>query len=86
MLDDAARALRMEVEPSRDLPGVVKVARESDAPAIFMNQLSNYLKEITGRWLDDQVAVLTEIAFEKIGDVESEQVKWLHRNLKRRPS
>ena len=26
----------------------------------------------------------TEIAFEKIGDVESEQVKWLHRKAKRR--
>jgi len=37
------------------------------------------LKEITGRWLDDQAAVLTEIAFEAIGDVESERVKWLRR-------
>jgi len=41
------------------------------------------LKEITGRWLDDQAAVLIEIAFEAIGDVESERVKWLRRKVKR---
>ena len=70
MLEDAARVFRMEVDPSRDVPGVVKVTRESDTPAVFTNQVSNYLKEITGRWLDDQAAVLTEIAFEAIGDVE----------------
>lgn len=84
MLDDAARAFRMEVDPSRDIPGVVKVTRKSDAPDVFASQVSNYLKDITGRWLDDDVAVLTEIAFEKIGDVESEQVKWLHRKATRR--
>jgi hypothetical protein len=65
------------------VPGVVKVTRESDTPAVFTNQVSNYLKEITGRWLDDQAAVLTEIAFEAIGDVESERVKWLRRKVKR---
>ena len=86
MLDAAASALRMEVEQSRGVPGTVKATRQSNTPAIFMNQLSNYLKGITGQWLDGQVAVLTEIAFEKIGDVESEQVKWLRRNIKRRPS
>ena len=86
MLDAAASALRMEVEQSRGVPGTVKATRQSNTPAIFMNQLSNYLKGITGQWLDDQVAVLTEIAFEEIGDVESEQVKWLRRNIKRRPS
>ena len=45
--------------------------------------MSNYLKEITGRWLGDQAAVLTEIAFEEIGDVVSERVKWLRRKVKR---
>jgi hypothetical protein len=84
MLDDAARAFRMEVDPSRDIPGVVKVTRKSDAPDVFASQVSNYLQDITGRWLDDEAAVLTEIAFEEIGDVESEQVKWLHRKAKRR--
>jgi hypothetical protein len=83
MLEDAARVFRMEVDPSRDVPRVVKVTRESDTPAVFTNQVSNYLKEITGRWLDDQAAVLTEIAFEEIGDVESERVKWLRRKVKR---
>jgi hypothetical protein len=84
MLDAAARVYRREVDPSRAVPDVVKVTRESDTPAVFMNQTSNYLKGITGQWLDDQVAVLTEIAFKKIGDVESEQVKRFRRNIKRR--
>jgi hypothetical protein len=35
MLDDAARILRMEVDPSRNVPGVVKVTRQSDSPDIF---------------------------------------------------
>ena len=74
----------MEVDPSRDVPSVLKVTRQSDTPAIFTNQVSNYLKSITGRWLDDQAAVLTEIAFKNVGDVESEHVKWLRRNVKGR--
>lgn len=85
-LDAAARAHRMEVDPSRDVRGVVKTTRKSDTSAIFTSQVSNYLKEITGRWLDDQAAVLTEIAFEEIGDVESEKVKWVHRKDKRGPA
>ena len=86
MLDDAARAFRMEVEPSRDVPGVVKVSRKSDIYDVFTSQVSNYLKNITGRWLDDKAAVLTEIAFKEIGDVESERVKWLRRKVKRSPA
>ena len=86
MLDDAARAFRMEVEPSRDVPGVVKVSRKSDIYDVFTSQVSNYLKNITGRWLDDQAAVLTEIAFKEIGDVESERVKWVRRKVKRSPA
>jgi hypothetical protein len=82
-LDAAAKAHRMEVEPSRDVRGVVKTTRKSDTSAIFTSQVSNYLKDITGRWLDDQAAVLTEIAFEEIGDVESEKVKWVRRKVKR---
>jgi hypothetical protein len=83
MLEDAARS---PSHGSRSIPecfGVVKVTRESDTPAIFANQLNKYLNEITGRWLDDQAALLTEIAFEEIGDVESERVKWLRRKVKR---
>jgi hypothetical protein len=83
MLDDAARSYRKEVEPSRDVPGVVKITRQSGTPAVFMNKVSNYLKNITGRWLDDQTAVLTEITFKNIGDVESERVKRLRRKVKR---
>jgi len=83
MLDDAAKIYRTEVEPGRDVPGVVKVTRESDTPAIFISQVSSYLKGITGRWLDNQTAVLTEIAFKNIGDVDSERLKRLHRKVKR---
>jgi hypothetical protein len=86
MLDEAARTYRKEVDPSKDVPGVVKVTRESDTPAVFMSQVSNYLRNITCRWLDDQAAVLTEIAFKKIGDVESERVKWMRRKANRRPA
>ena len=84
MLDDAAGVFRKEVAPSRDVSGVVKIGRQSEATAIFISQASNYLKDITGRWMDDQVAVLTEMAFTKIGDVGTEHVKWLRRNIKRR--
>jgi hypothetical protein len=83
ILDNVAEAYRREVEPIQDVPGVVKVSRESDAPAIFMSQVSHYLKEITGRWLDPQVAVLTEIAFKDVGDVDVEQVERARRNRRR---
>ena len=80
-LDEAARISRMEVDPKRDVPNVVKVGRQSRTPTIFINQTSNYLKDITGQWMDEQVAVLTEITFERIGDVDPEHVKWLRRKV-----
>ena len=83
-LDDAARIFRMEVDPSRDVFGVVKIGRQSDTATIFISQTSYYLKDITGQWMDSQVAALTEMAFKKIGDVDYEHVKWLRRNTKRR--
>jgi hypothetical protein len=85
ILDNVAEVYRREVEPIQDVPGVVKVSRESDASAIFRSQVSHYLKESTGRWLDPQVAVLTEIAFKNIGDVDVEQVERARRN-RRRPA
>lgn len=82
-LDDAARIFRREVDPTRVVPGVVKVGRQSHTPTIFISQTSNYLKDITGRWMDSQTALLTEMAFKRIGDVDPEHVKWLRRKVGR---
>jgi hypothetical protein len=84
MLDRAAEAFRTEVDPSRDVLGVVKLTRKSGAPAAFMSLVSNHLKELTGRRLDGEAATLTEIAFQKIGEVKTERAKWVHRKVKRR--
>jgi hypothetical protein len=51
MLDDAASYFRKQVEPSRDLPGILKFSRKSKAYTVFMSMVGNDLKEITGRWL-----------------------------------
>jgi hypothetical protein len=64
MLDDAASYFRRVVEPSRNVPGVLKFSRKAQPHMIFMSSVGNYLKEITGRWLDEEVAVLAEIAFD----------------------
>ena len=73
MLDDAASYFRTQVEPSRNMPGVLKFTRKSKPHMIFMSMVSNDLKEITGRWLDEEVGVLAEIAFDSpdIIDVET---------------
>ena len=44
--------------------------------------LSNDLKDIAGKWLDDQVAVLTEIAFDK-SEIDVDRVIWARRGTKR---
>jgi len=84
LLRDAAAAFRGAVAPTQYVPGVGKTSRESDAPAIFMSQVGHYLKETTGQWLDNQVAVLTEIAFEDLGLVDAEQTQRARRNVRRR--
>lgn len=80
MLRIAAQAYRGHVEATRYTPGVIRVSREAGAAEIFASQVSHYLKEVTGLWLDDQVAVLTEIAFPDVGDVDPEHVKRLRRS------
>ena len=47
-----------------------------------MSLLSNDLKGITGRWLDQEVAVLTQIAFGD-PDFDKEQVFWVRRRVNR---
>jgi hypothetical protein len=83
MLDDAARQYREDVEVSRIVPGQVKWTRESKPRDIFMSLVSNYLNNITRRWLDDEVAILAQIAFDD-PDIDREQVEWLRRQVKRR--
>jgi len=84
MLDDAARYFAKQVEVSRNLPGAVKLSRESDPLTVFMNMVSNDLNNITGCWLDKEVAVLTEIAFDSPEVIEPEDVRWTRRQVGRR--
>jgi hypothetical protein len=46
MLDDAARYFRTTVEPTRNIPGVLKFGRQSQAHMIFISSVSNEVKEI----------------------------------------
>ncbi len=83
MLDDAASYFRTEVEPSRNVPGVLKFGRQSQPHMIFMSMVSNDLKGITGRW--QQVGVLAEIAFDSRDIIDPEAVRWVRRQRKKRP-
>jgi hypothetical protein len=79
MLDEAASYFREEVEPSRNLPGVLKFSRKAQPHMIFMSMVSNDLKGITGRWCDEEVAVLAEIAFDRPDAIDLEAVRWVRR-------
>jgi hypothetical protein len=81
-LEDAARIYRDYVAVSRNVPGVIRWTRESKPPHVFMSLLSNDLNGITGRWLDRQVAVLTQIAFDD-PDCDEEHVFWVRRRVGR---
>jgi hypothetical protein len=83
MLDAAASYFRGEVEPSRNVPGVLKFGRQSQPHMIFMSMVSNDLKGITGRWLDEQVGVLAEIAFDSHDIIDAEAVRWVRRQRKK---
>jgi hypothetical protein len=79
MLDEAASYFRKEVEPSRNVPGVLMFGRQSRPHMIFMSMVSNDLKGITGRWCDEEVAVLAEIAFDWPDVIDLEAVRWVRR-------
>jgi len=79
MLDHAASYFRKEVEPSRNVPGVLKFSRKAQPHMIFMSMVSTDLKGITGRWLDEEVAVLAEIAFDWPDVIDLEAVRWARR-------
>jgi hypothetical protein len=50
---------------------------------IFISMVSNELKGITGRWLDEQVGVLAEIAFESRDIIDPDAVRWVRRERKK---
>jgi hypothetical protein len=79
MLDDAASYFRKVVEPTRDIPGVLKFSRESKPHMVFMSMVGRDLNELTGRWLDEEVAVLTEIAFDSPDVIDTEAARWARR-------
>jgi hypothetical protein len=80
-LDEAARTYRDYVAVSRNLPDVIKWTRESQPLHVFISQISNILYGITGRWLDNAVSVLTEIAFDEI-EIDDDKVIWVRRGAK----
>ena len=49
---------------------------------VYEVSLSNDLKGITGKWLDYEVSVLTEIAFDKL-EIDTDKVIWARRSAKR---
>jgi hypothetical protein len=80
-LDEAARTYRDYVAVARNEVRGMKWTRESKPPQVFMNVLSNDLKGISGKWLDYEVAVLTEIAFD-IAEIDTDKVVWVRRGAK----
>jgi hypothetical protein len=78
-LDDAASYFRKVVEPTRNIPGVLKFSRESKPHMVFMSMVGNDLKGLTGRWLDEEVAVLTEIAFDSPDVIGTDAARWARR-------
>ena len=75
LLDDAARYFRKQVEVSRIVPSVLKFGRKSKPQAIFMNMVGNDLNNITGSWLDEEVGILTEIAFASPDIIDPEDAR-----------
>jgi hypothetical protein len=79
MLDEAASYFRTIVEPRRNMTGVLKFGRQSQPYMIFISSVSNDLKKIARRWLDEEVGVLAEIAFDSRDIIDPEAVRWARR-------
>jgi hypothetical protein len=77
MLKNAAKILWREAEVSWTTPGQIRVSRSNRdrLRVAFTSMVSNDLHRITGRWLDEQVAVLAEIAL-NARDITGDQVRW----------
>lgn len=81
-LDEAARAYRDYVAVARNEARGMTWTRQSEPMHVFMKQLSTDLNGITGKWLDYEVSVLTEIAFDKL-EIDADKVIWARRGAKR---
>jgi hypothetical protein len=81
-LDAAARAYSDYVAVARNEDHGLKWTRQAKPTHVFMRQLSNDLKGITAKWLDYEVSVLTEIAFDE-SEIDTDQVIWARRSVKR---
>ena len=81
-LEDVAEQYQTFVAVSWDNPGVVRWTRQSKQSDILISSLSNIMKDLAGRWLDDEVAVLTQIAFDD-PDIDNDQVIWIRRKVER---
>jgi hypothetical protein len=84
MLDDAAGYFRRKVELTRNIPDVVKFSRKSKPRMIFLSMVGNDLKQITGSWLDEQVGVLAEIAFDAPDVIDAEVARQARRQPRKR--
>jgi hypothetical protein len=82
MLEDAAKQYRRYVAVSLNIPGEVRWTHKSKPSDIFISALSNLFNGLTGRWLDYEVAVLAQIAFDD-PNIDNEQVIWIRRGIER---
>ena len=81
-LNEAAEKCREYVAVSRNASGVLKWTRKSKPHHVFISILSNDLYGLTGRWLDHEVGVLAEIAFDE-SEIDDDKVSWVRRSVKR---
>jgi hypothetical protein len=81
-LDEVARRYRDYVAVARNNDRGLQWTRESRPAQVFMSFLSKDLKGITGKWLDYEVAVLTEVAFNE-PEIDTDKVLWARRRVKR---
>ena len=81
-LDEAARSYRDYVAVARNEDRGLQWTRQSKPTHVFISLLSKDLKAITAKWLDYEVAVLTEIAFDE-PEIDADKVIWTRRGVKR---
>ena len=81
-IEDVADQYQTFFAVSWNIPGVVKWTHKSRPIHIFASSLSNILRDLAGRWLDNEVAVLAQIAFDDT-DFDKDQVFWIRRAIER---
>jgi hypothetical protein len=81
-IEDVADQYQTFSAVSWNMRGVVKWTHKSRPIHIFASSLSNILRDLAGRWLDHEVAVLTQIAFDDT-DFDKDQVFWIRRAIER---